>query len=145
MDNLNPSTVTLVIKGDNEHYRDFLAHLVVMFLVYHKNLDIETLHRRATALRIDLKYRQERTQPIGAIKHFGYLKEIIEEFYSRNYLWKAFAKLFSSVNYNMVVLHITMRLCLHAIILMMLVCLNQSLAYLQHPSFRFFDHVEECA
>ncbi len=104
VDNINPSSVTLVVEGDNEFYRDFVAHIVVMFLVYHKNLDIEVVQKRTTALRIDMKSREQGVAE-GAIKHFGYLKEIIKEFTSKNYLWNALAELFSSVNYNMVVLH----------------------------------------
>ncbi len=105
MDDINPETATVSISGDNEFYRDFMAQLVVMFLVYNKGLDIDVIHRRATAVRIDLKKRDERTQILMAKNHFGYLKDAVDEFMSRKDFWKNLVEIYCSVNYNMVSLH----------------------------------------
>ena len=102
MDDINPSTATVTIAGDNEAYRDFLAQLVVMFLANNKGLDIDVVHKRATTLRIDLKYREKGSQPVAAIKYFGYLIDAMNEFRSREEFWKNLMEMYSSVNYNMV-------------------------------------------
>ncbi len=102
MDDINPTTATVTIAGDNEFYRDFVAHLVIMFLAINKGLDIEIVHKRATSTRIDLKYREKGTQPVAAIKYFGYLKDAMREFKSREEFWKNLVEIYSSVNYNMV-------------------------------------------
>ena len=102
MDDINPSTATVTIAGDNEAYRDFLAQLVVMFLANNKGLDIDVVHKRATTLRIDLKYREKGSRPVAAIKYFGYLIDAMNEFRSREEFWKNLMELYSSVNYNMV-------------------------------------------
>ncbi len=101
MDNITPSTATVTISGDNELYRDFLAQLVVMFLVYNRGLDIDVIHRRATAVRIDLK-SMVKGEPLKANQHFGYLKDVVNEFKSKEDFWKDLVKIYSSVNYNMV-------------------------------------------
>ncbi len=105
MDDINPSTATVSIEGENEFYRDFLAQLVVMFLVYSKGMDIDVVHRRASSLRIDLKAREKGTKAIAAGKHFGYLREAMEEFKSKEDFWRKLIEIYSSVNYNMVSLH----------------------------------------
>ncbi|MCZ7356577.1 MAG: hypothetical protein O8C66_05010 [Candidatus Methanoperedens sp.] len=105
MDDIDPSTVTVAISGDNESYRDFLAQLVVTFLVNNKYLDIDVIHRRATAVRIDLKKRDDGTLPVVANKYFGDLKTAIDEFISRKDFWRELVEIYSSVNYNMVSLH----------------------------------------
>lgn len=105
MDDINPATATVAVSGDNESYRDFLAQLVVMFLVYNKGLDIDVVHRRASAVRIDLKSREKGTQPLAAMKHFGYLKEVMNELKSREDFWRNLVEIYSSVNYNMVSLY----------------------------------------
>jgi len=105
MDFINPTTATVTITGDNEFYRDFVAHIVVMFLVNNKCLDIDVVHKRATTLRIDLKYREKGTQPVEAMKYFGYLKDAAKEFKSREEFWKNLMEIYSSVNYNMVSLY----------------------------------------
>ncbi len=105
MDNINPATATVAVSGDNEYYRDFLAQLVVMFLVYNKGLDIDVVHRRASTIRIDLKVRKEGTYPLVAREHFGYLKEAMDEFMSKQDFWKSFFEIYRSVNYNMVSLY----------------------------------------
>ena len=102
MDDINPTTATVAITGDNEYYRDFVAHLVVMFLAHNKGLDIEIVHKRATSTRIDLKYREKGTQPVAANKYFGYLKDMMREFKSREEFWKDLVEIYSAVNYNMV-------------------------------------------
>jgi len=102
MDDINPTTATVTIAGDNEAYRDFLAQLVVMFLANNKGLDIDVVHKRATTLRIDLKYREKGSQPVAAIKYFGYLIDAMNEFRSREEFWKNLMEMYSSVNYNMV-------------------------------------------
>jgi len=102
MDDINPSTATVTIAGDNEAYRDFLAQLVVMFLANNKGLDIDVVHKRATTLRIDLKYREKGSRPVAAIKYFGYLIDAMNEFRSREEFWKNLMEMYSSVNYNMV-------------------------------------------
>lgn len=105
MDDINPATATVAISGDNEFYRDFLAQLVVMFLVYNKGLDIDVVHRRASAVRIDLKSREKGTQPHDAMKHFGYLKEVMNELKSKEDFWRNLVEIYGSVNYNMVSLY----------------------------------------
>ncbi len=102
MDNIAPSTATVTISGDNELNRDFLAQLVVMFLVYNRGLDIEIIHRRASAVRIDLKSREKEEVPLKAKQYFGYLKDVVNEFKSREDFWKNLVRIYSSVNYNMV-------------------------------------------
>ncbi len=102
MDDISPSTATVAISGDNGLYRDLLAQLVVMFLVYNKGLDIDVMHRRATAVRIDLK---KEAHPLLAKQHFGYLKDVVNEFKSKEDFWKNLVKIYSSVNYNMVSLY----------------------------------------
>jgi hypothetical protein len=102
MDDNNPATATVTIAGDNEFYRDFVAHLVIMFLAINKGLDIEVVHKRATSTRIDLKCREKGTQPVATIKYFGYLKDAMREFKSREEFWKNLMEIYSSVNYNMV-------------------------------------------
>ncbi len=102
MDNIAPSTATVIISGDNELYRGFLAQLVVMFLVYNRGLDIEVIHRRATTVRIDLKSREKGEEPLKAKQHFGYLKDVVNEFKSKESFWKDLVTIYSSVNYNMV-------------------------------------------
>jgi hypothetical protein len=105
MNDINPSTATVSVAGNNELYRDFLAQLVVLFLVYNKGLDIDIVHRRVTSIRIDLKSRQKETQPLAAMNHFGYLKGIMNEFESKEDFWRKLIEIYSSVNYNMVSLH----------------------------------------
>lgn len=102
MDDINPSTATVVVAGDNELYRDFLAQLVVMFLVYNKCLDIDVVHKRASAIRIDLKSREKGTEPLAANKYFGYLKDVVKEFTSKEDFWRNLVDIYTSVNYNMV-------------------------------------------
>ncbi len=105
MDNIAPSTATVSVAGDNEYYRDFLAQLVVMYLVYNKGLDVEVVHKRARTIRIDLTSREEGAQPLAVKKHFGYLKDVMDEFNSRQDFWKNLVEIYSSVNYNMVSLY----------------------------------------
>jgi len=102
MDDINPASATVSIACDNELYRDFVAQLVVMFLTNNKSLDIDVIHKRATSIRIDMKIREKGTQPVEAIKYFGYLKDIMTELRSREEFWKNLMEIYSSVNYNMV-------------------------------------------
>ena len=102
MDNIYPETATVTITGENELYRDFLAQLVIMFLVYNKGLDIDVIHRRATSVRIDLKKLKEGEQSCAANEHFGYLKDTVNEFASRKDFWKNLIEIYRSINYNMV-------------------------------------------
>ncbi len=105
MDDINPTTATVSIAGDNELYREFVAQLVVMFLALNKGLDIDLVHRRATTVRIDLKSREKGTAPLAARKHFGYLKDTMSEFKSKEDFWRALIDIYSSMNYNMVSLY----------------------------------------
>ncbi|HLB70214.1 MAG: hypothetical protein OIN88_14885 [Candidatus Methanoperedens sp.] len=102
-DDVNPTTVA--VEGENQYHRDFLAQLVVMFLVHNRCLDIDAVHRRATSIRIDLKSREEGTQPLAAIELFGYLNDAMDEFISKQDFWKNLIEIYSAVNYNMVSLH----------------------------------------
>jgi hypothetical protein len=101
-DDMNPVSATVSIASDNELYREFVAQLVVMFLANYKSLDIDVVHKRATSIRIDMKIREQGTQPVAAIKYFGYLKDIMNELRSREEFWKNLMDIYSSVNYNMV-------------------------------------------
>ncbi len=105
MDDIAPETATVAIAGDNEYYRDFMAQLVVMFLVYNKGLDIDVVHRRASTIRIDLKSREKGTQPVAVKQHFGYLKDSIDEFMSKQDFWNNLIEIYRCVNYNMVSLY----------------------------------------
>ncbi len=105
MDDMNPETATVAISGNNELYRDFLAQLVIMFMVYNKGLDIDIIHRRATSVRIDLKKQEEGVQWSAANNQFGYLKEAMDELISKREFWKNLIEIYSSLNYNMVSLH----------------------------------------
>lgn len=102
MDDINPSSATVSIKGNNEFHREFLAQLVVMFLVYNKGLDIDTIHKRALSLRIDLKERAKNTPAQGAKELFGSLMDALNEFKLREEFWKALINIYRSSNYNMV-------------------------------------------
>lgn len=102
MDDINPASVTVSIASDNELYREFVAQLVVMFLANYKSLDIDVVHKRATSIRIDMKIREKGTQPVAAIKYFGYLKDIMNELRSKEEFWKNLIEIYSDVNYNMV-------------------------------------------
>ncbi len=102
MDDIAPATATVAIAGENEYYRDFLAQLVVMFLVYNKGLDIDVVHRRASAIRIDLKSREKGKQPIAVKQHFGYLKDSIDEFMLKQDFWINLIEIYRCMNYNMV-------------------------------------------
>jgi hypothetical protein len=102
MDNVSPAMVTVAVSGDNEYHRDFLAQLVIMFLAYNKNLDIDVVHRRATTTRIDLKMRENGLEPFAAKEEFEYLEDTLEEFRSRQEFWKHLVEIYRSVNYNMV-------------------------------------------
>lgn len=104
-DDIAPSTATVAIEGDDELYRDFLAQLVVMFLAYNKGLDIDVVHKRATAIRIDLKSREKGTQPFVTKQHFGHLKDVMNEFKSKEDFWRKLVEIYSSVNYNMVFIY----------------------------------------
>ncbi|MDW7726248.1 MAG: hypothetical protein SCH70_03915 [Candidatus Methanoperedens sp.] len=101
-DIINPETATVEIRGENEQYRDFVAQLVVMFLVNNKNLDIDIVHRRATYTRIDLKSRGEETEPESARKYFGAMTDILKECLSNEGFCKNLIQIYNSVNYNMV-------------------------------------------
>jgi len=105
MDNMCPETATITITGNNELYRDFLAQLVIMFLVYNKNLDIDIIHRRATSTRIDLKKTENGANRSAANDHFGYLKDAVDEFVSRREFWTNLIEIYRSLNYNLVSLH----------------------------------------
>lgn len=105
MDDINPTTATVSIAGDNELYREFVAQLVVMFLAFNKGLDIDLVHRRATTVRIDLKSREKGAAPFAAKTHFGYLKDTMNEFKSKEDFWRNLIDIYSSVNYNMVSLY----------------------------------------
>jgi len=102
VDDLNPASATVSIASDNELYREFVAQLAVMFLANNKGLDIDVFHKRATSLRIDMKIREKGTQPVATIKHFGYLKDIMNELRSKEEFWKNLMEIYNSVNYNMV-------------------------------------------
>ncbi len=101
MDDINPATATVTITGDNECYRDFVAQLVIMFLVNNKGLDIDVVHKRVTTTRIDMKSREKGAHPVIARDYFGYLMEAMEEFKSREDFWKNLMEIYNSVNYNM--------------------------------------------
>ena len=101
-DNINPETATVEIKGNNELYRDFIAQLVVMFLVNNKNLDINNIYRRATSTRIDLISRVDGTEPKVANKYFGNMTDILEECVINESFWKNLIEIFHSVNHHMV-------------------------------------------
>lgn len=105
MDNMNPETATVSISGNNELYRDFLAQIVVMFMVYNMGLDIDIVYRRSTSVRIDLKKREEGANLSAANEHFGYLKHTMDEFASKKDFWKNLIEIYGSLNYNMVTLH----------------------------------------
>jgi len=105
MDNMDPETATVAVNGYNELYRDFLAQLVIMFMVYNMGLDIDVIHRRATSTRIDLIKSEPGANESAAIDHFGYLKYAMDEFVSRSEFWKNLVEIYSSLNYNMVSLH----------------------------------------
>lgn len=105
MDNMDPETATVAVTGNNELYRDFLAQLVIMFMVYNMGLDIDVIYRRATSTRIDLKKREDRGPMSAANDHFGYLKDAVDEFVSRKEFWKNLVEIFRLLNYNMVSLH----------------------------------------
>ncbi len=105
MDNMEPETATVTITGENELYRDFLAQLVIMFLVYNKGLDIDVIHGRATSVRIDLIKLKERDGYCAANEHFGYLKDAVNEFASKKDFWKNLIEIYRSINYNMVSMH----------------------------------------
>ncbi|MBU4138457.1 MAG: hypothetical protein KJ729_00720 [Euryarchaeota archaeon] len=105
MDNMEPETATVTITGENELYRDFLAQLVIMFLVYNKGLDIDVIHGRATSVRIDLKKPKEGIRCFAASEHFGYLKDTVNEVASRKDFWKNLIEIYRSMNYNVVSMH----------------------------------------
>jgi len=105
MDDINPATVTVAIMGESELYRDFLAQLVVMFLVYNKSLDIDVVHKRATTLRIDLKSIDKGAQPLSARNYFGYFKNVLDEFIAKEDFWRKLVEVYGCVNYNMVSLY----------------------------------------
>lgn len=105
MDNMAPETATVAITGNNELYREFLAQLVIMFLVYNKGLDIDVIYRRATSTRIDLKKREDGAHWNAANDQFGYLKDAVDEFVSKREFWKNLVEIYRSLNYNMVSLH----------------------------------------
>ncbi len=105
MDDFNPENATVAVSGINEFHRDFLAQLVVMFLVHNKCMDIDVIHRRATAVRIDLKKRECGTYPTASMKHFGYLKDAMDEFLSKNDFWISLIEIYRSADYDMVSLH----------------------------------------
>lgn len=102
VDNIDPGTATVAISGDNELYRDFLAQLVIMFLVHNKNLDIDMVYRRSTSVRIDLKKRKDGERFILANDHFGYLKDAVDEFISRKDFWKNLIEIYRSTSYNII-------------------------------------------
>lgn len=104
-DDFNPLTATVVVEGENELYRDFLAQLAVMYLVYNKGLDIDVVHKRASTVRIDLKSREVGNEASAALQHFGYLKGAMSEFRSKENFWKNLVEIYSSVNYDMVSLY----------------------------------------
>ncbi|MDP3105144.1 MAG: hypothetical protein Q8M95_11125 [Candidatus Methanoperedens sp.] len=105
MDDMEPETAAVTITGENELYRDFLAQLVIMFLVYNKGLDIDVIHGRATSVRIDLKKLEEGKRCCAANEHFGYLKDVVFEFASKKDFWKNLIEIYRSMNYNMVSIH----------------------------------------
>lgn len=105
MDNMDPETATVCVTGNNELYRDFVAQLVIMFMVYNMGLDIDVIYRRATSTRIDLKKREDGAHWSVANDHFGYLKDAVDEFVSRREFWKNHVEIYRSLNYNMVSLH----------------------------------------
>jgi hypothetical protein len=102
MDNMEPETATVTITGENELYRDFMAQLVIMFLVYNNGLDIDVIHKRATSVRIDLRKLKEGERCCVANEHFGYLKDAVHEFASRKDFWKNLIEIYRSMNYNMI-------------------------------------------
>ena len=102
MDDMEPETAAVTITGENELYRDFLAQLVIMFLVYNKGLDIDVIHGRATSVRIYLKKLEEGKRCCAANEHFGYLKDVVFEFASKKDFWKNLIEIYRSINYNMV-------------------------------------------
>ncbi len=102
VDHINPETATVAISGNNELYRDFLAQLVIMFLVYNKSLDIDVVHRRSTSVRIDLKKRKDGERWTMANDQFGYSKDAVDEFISRKDFWKNLIEIYRSTNYNIV-------------------------------------------
>src|SRR5574337_1976999 len=73
-----------------------------MFLVYNKNLDIDVVHKRASTIRIDLRSREEGTQPLAAKRHFGYLKDIMWELREKHDFWINLIEIYSSLDYNIV-------------------------------------------
>jgi hypothetical protein len=104
-DNMYPETATVIITGNNELYREFLAQFVIMFLVYNKGLDIDVIHRRSTSTRIYLKKREEGAHWSAANDYFGYLKDAVDEFASKKEFWKNLIEIYKSLNYDIVALH----------------------------------------
>ncbi len=105
MDEIDPANATVAVAGSSDLSRDFLAQLVVMFLVKNKDLDIDVVHTRATTVRIDLRKRNEGEYPVAAKKYFGYLKESLDEFVSKKDFWKNLIEIYKSVDYNIVSLY----------------------------------------
>jgi hypothetical protein len=105
MDNMVPETAIVTITGNNELYREFLAQLVIMFLVYNKGLDIDVIHRRSTSTRIDLNKREDGVDWSAAYDQFSYLKDAVDEFVSKREFWKNLVGIYRSFNYKMVSLH----------------------------------------
>lgn len=105
MDDINPQNVTVTITGENELYRALLSQMVVLFLSQNKGLDIDVVHKRSTGVRLDLKKMEPGAQAIGIKKHFGYLKETVDEFKTKEQFWRNMIEIFRSVDYNMVSLY----------------------------------------
>ncbi len=105
MDDINPTTATLTVTGENEFYRDFVSQLVAMFLVNNKVLDIDVVHKRATTTRIDFKGREKEMPPLNALSYFGYLKGVMSEFRSREEFWKNLVEIYRSLKYNMITVY----------------------------------------
>ena len=105
MDDINPQNVTVSITGENELYRALLSQMVALFLSQNKALDIDVIHKRSTGVRLDLKKMETGAQAVGIKKHFGYLKESVDEFKTKGEFWKNMIEIFKSVDYNMVSLY----------------------------------------
>jgi hypothetical protein len=105
MDDINPENVTVTITGENELYRTLLSQMVVLFLSQNKALGIDVVHKRSTGVRLDLKKMEAGAQAAGIKKHFGYLKEVVDEFKTKGQFWRNMIEIFKSVDYNMVSLY----------------------------------------
>lgn len=103
---INPSKVTVSIKGGNYHTIDFLARIIALYLAKNKCLGIQTIYRRIHSIKINFQRKIDLDSAYeDLVQHLGYMQNVAEELSKKPDFWRAIIKRHCATSYNMVTMH----------------------------------------